>query len=244
MAIDQATLYLKVRAKTGAATTPSTGGDAISDTNFGYFRDEALRQLSKHLDRRVLTYVTSVKDQHDYVIEDPKPERVHEVLNAASSPLTTDDFLFDSGSVMSGGVAVGESDAGLSLAGNPDQYEVYLQALTHVRRLVIEDWAYRPETGTITVLPAPDTASQRIYYIGGFVYTLANCPAHYEEPLAKYFEAEVLEALAAIRVRVAGVTASGFPSYGDSRLLQEKAEKKRKEADEAAIRIASSEKRL
>lgn len=227
MAIDQTTFIRRVRTKTGAPAASATGGDGLDDTAILDCVAEALLKMSQHLDRQVKEYVTSSVGVQGYSVTGA-PAVIRHVFEEASQVVTADDFLLDSGSVLS----VADAD---SVTTNPADYEIYIQNNQHIRRLVINSWHYNPVTTTLTIEPAPSTSGYRIYFISGYTQTLATCPAHYEGVLMKYVEAEVLEALAAKRVRVAGISSTGFPTYGEPRLLLELAEKKRTEAHEAAM---------
>lgn len=239
MAIVQADLITKLRLKTGAPTTPATGGDAIDDTKMLFLIGEGLIKMSRHLDRQVKEFLTTTAGTQDYVISTAsgtstavKPVFIRHVFEHASESMTADDFLFDSGS--------GSYAESPNVYDRADQYEVYLQERAHTRRLVINGFTYSQETWTLAIEPTPSSAG-KVYFIAGYNHTLLTAPAHYESVLMKYCEAEVLEALAAIRLRVPGITATGFPSYGEPRLLLEMAEKKRKEADADAVLVATLE---
>ena len=240
MAIVQADLITKLRLKTGAGTTPAAGGDAIDDTKMLFLIGEGLVKMSRHLDRQVKEFLTTTAAQQDYVISTAsgtstavKPVFIRHVFETASEAMTSDDFLFDSGS--------GSLESN-TIFDSPAQYEAYMQQRAHTCRLVIDGFTYSQETWTISLEPTPTTTGAKVYFIAGYNHTLATAPAHYESVLMKYCEAEVLEALAAIRVRTPGITASGFPSYGEPRMLLEMAEKRRKDADTDAVMQSTLEK--
>lgn len=239
MAIEESVFIRKLRTNTGAQTTPSNGGDGMSNDQILDCVAEACRAMSRYLDRRTLEFVTAAAGQQSYVVtSDPKPAYVHEVPEAPAASIDSDDFLFDAGESGATGMS---NDPGVSYLDNPSVYEAMLQDRKHARRIPIHDFTYRPETGTLTVIPPPSTAGDKIYYVAGYVHTLASAPSHYESVLLKFAEAEVLRALAAIRMRTPGITATGFPSYGDSRLCNEMADQREKKAKEMAMEEAALE---
>lgn len=227
MSLLSADVIRQVRSNTGCPDNPATGGDGYADSQLTDFINVALKEMSRRLPKRTKAYVAAVAGQQDYTLN-PAPLYVLEVFGVSAHSLSADSLLSDAG-LTYGDPSFG-ADPSVSVVDHPSLMEVELQQLAHLRRIAQLDWDYNEGTGVLSVRPTPTVTGARIYFEQGDLLTLANIPAKYEPILLMMVEAHVLAGLAAVRARVAGISSTGFPTYGDSRGLMEESRKRKEDA--------------
>lgn len=234
-----ADIITRVRTRGGIT---ADGPSALSDAEITSLIDDARAVLSTHLPKRALSYVTSVANQQNYVLEESTaPDYVYKIFDTSTSSGQADDpFALEQWWSSYGGIDP-SGDPSSSIYLNPSLYYISLQQLANMRNVIGRASIYNRATRTLSILPVPKTVT-RYYYAAGYTWPIAELPAHYVPILADLVIGEAILAVAAKLSRQAGASTSGAVGiYGNLSNYMKMGEDKKREAIAEAKKMASIE---
>lgn len=234
-------LVRQLRVNVGVPSEKSP--DGMSDPELSDIVARTLEEFSQHLPKRTVEYTLSVAGQQNYVLS-PVPDFVLKLFEKSSASLNVDSSAFPdiSGYTNSPGLDPFQADPNTSIFLNPSMHEVSLQAIRHLRRMVGTSYTYDKQNATLMVLPCPGSTGARIYYVGGYIWTVDILPSMYVQPFLKLLEAKTLKVLVARRATLASGSSAGITGiYSNLGLLKDLAKEREDEALMAIQRQQLSE---